>query len=254
MVVKERLELVRDRISAGHVVSLSFSAANEKLKAKIIVHPVSDVVPTAIREQLLLVVRLLESSATQMVTVDRGHRFSTGIAKAAFWMQPRANAPSQRKERDGGDGDDDEDDDDDKHDNPGDDRPHSKFKRPPRDSEHDPWYDGGLDPWGGSADVLPRPSKSGRTRISAEHVHSPDEDASDFTMSDSHDDLHTLRDRITRIESLLLLADFTYFSAIDDHVKGIKENKLSINPLLGKSAAASHFSRNLRSSSLLLQQ
>ena len=66
-------------------------------------------------------------------------------------------------------------DDDDKHDTPGDDRPHSKFKRPPPDSEHDPWYDGGLDPWGGSADVLPRPSKSGRTRISAEHVHSPDE-------------------------------------------------------------------------------
>ena len=71
-----------------------------------------------------------------MITVDQAHRFSSGISKAAFWMQSRAADGNARGAGDGGDDNYDENDG-----NHVKDHSKNKSERASPDGDGDPWHD-----------------------------------------------------------------------------------------------------------------
>ena len=86
----QRLLWASRLISAGHQVhiSTSVSRASGKLKLKLLIEPIVDVVPSFFRPILLrqidTFIRLAREDGT--TSVDRGHKHSTGISEVACWF------------------------------------------------------------------------------------------------------------------------------------------------------------------------
>ena len=97
MVVVGRLEWVLSKISRGHrvVVTSSYNAELQKQKMKVLIQPVADEVPysemaqccaVAAINSMLYLAKSLEYKDIVSI-MDRGHRHSSGVSEACFWMK-----------------------------------------------------------------------------------------------------------------------------------------------------------------------
>ena len=159
MVVAERLDLIRRRILDGHVVSVSAAAQESgKFRLKVVMLASPSVIPVVLRREALVYFNAVAALTSVWPTVDRGHLFSSGIAKASFWSSPPSTATIVGA-RTGGNNDDDDNDDGHHDEDPKDDQ------HQPDPPTEDPWVHG-ADPWGNNkqSHACPRPAKQPRHR------------------------------------------------------------------------------------------
>ena len=97
MVVAARLAWLRDRITAGTSVRICVGTAHDCTKAKVKFSLNGRGPPTSMitRQVLLGVVDSVSSTALLHVSVDRGHRFSSGDSEVAIWITYLDGIPEQ---------------------------------------------------------------------------------------------------------------------------------------------------------------
>ena len=97
MVITQRFFALHQYIWAGHQVNVTYTvtAATGKMKAKVHVSAIPNVVPEHLRQLFMATVAPLSYLIDSCITVDRGHKYSGGQAVANFWMQPIVPAPVQ---------------------------------------------------------------------------------------------------------------------------------------------------------------
>ena len=90
MVFARRMDALKQYITAGHQVSITYSVSSVsgKFKAKVNVSAVADVVPVLARPLLLAALQPVLDCNQYSVIVDRGHTYSDGHSCACFWISP----------------------------------------------------------------------------------------------------------------------------------------------------------------------
>jgi len=151
MVVANRLAWLRKSVSEGcHTrIHIGPAQAPEKCKFRVTLDPNGPPLSAASQKTLLLTLDAVATTCDDFTIVDRGHRHSSGLSEAAFWLSvPRGLDNSQVL---GGDSDDNDDQD-------GGDDTEGDTTDKSTEQDHDPWENGN-DPWstGGT-----RPTKSPR--------------------------------------------------------------------------------------------
>jgi hypothetical protein len=101
MVVAQRMRTIHQLISDGHSAQLvfSFSEISQRVKAKVIIGAVPNVVPRDCRTLLLTSVEALHAWSDSVIT-DHGHTFSNGISKAQFWAAPVVSSSAHADDSD----------------------------------------------------------------------------------------------------------------------------------------------------------
>lgn len=163
MPVVSRIDWVSRQLQmgrSGHVV-VGPALDPAKLKIRIVLQPpsVGALSPTA-RLGVQAVLAHVRQMAFQNVSVDRGHRFSSGQSEISIWIQLGANVQGSNSIASA-------DQLVDNHD--GDRRHRGRSPRSP-DRGSDPWHSGGGDPWSRLEDV--RPNKQAR-RHQQRSLHNP---------------------------------------------------------------------------------
>ena len=90
MVVADRVRFLSSLVLKGHPTSLSVSSREDgSLRLRCVVQPHEHDLPRAQRQSINLVLRTCAVAMENMIVVDRGHRFSSGVRKAVFLARPR---------------------------------------------------------------------------------------------------------------------------------------------------------------------
>ena len=169
MVVASRIAWLRERITDGVHVRLCIGPAQDPSKCKIraVVEPHKPPLSTITQSTLLLTLDALALACNAVVVVDRGHRHSSGISEAAFWLASRSSASNTNSSSDHDDDVDGKDEDD--ADEDGDKGP----KRTLQPGSKDPWQDGN-DPWSSALNSMKNqkscPNSSGESKRPRKHA------------------------------------------------------------------------------------
>ena len=161
MVVRQRLTALRPLVMAGHQSSISRSYDAQRLRIKIVVQSVPGVVPQPLRDIALRDILECIEQLQNLVVVDRGHTFTSGVRKVMIWCRvppaPHLAGPADDgPPDDGGDPGEDES---------GPDGSRRRRRYPTGPSNDDPWHaHGAVDPWASSSSSSPLP-KAPRRRL-----------------------------------------------------------------------------------------
>ena len=144
MVVRARLAWIREAIVNGHAVHACFSGASERgrTKVKLLVHPGVAVTSDHQKRFMLAAIDLVVRLEPTYVSVDRGHKHSSGISEINIWFAETPQGATHRV--------DDTPPDDGPPPPPDDDHRPRRGRSPPADFQ-DPWSRPGGDPWASSA-------------------------------------------------------------------------------------------------------
>ena len=152
MVVAARIQWVREQLQQGANATIHVGAALDQSRAKIRIVIQYGGAPTSLTARSLLLSTLdsVSMSTARFVSVDRGHKHSTGVSEVGIWLSEIPHAPGWK---DGPPDDDHRGPDPPPPDNDPDNRRPRRGRSPPA-PDADPWQDG-HDPWSRNAAVAP---------------------------------------------------------------------------------------------------
>ena len=95
MVVDARIAHLISLASDGHVVKIvaGHNLGSEKTKVKVLSDSKPNVVPSHFRHITITMLEALRLAAGSFVVVDRGHRHTSGLSEAHFWLRQPIQSP-----------------------------------------------------------------------------------------------------------------------------------------------------------------
>ena len=106
MAICARLQWLSMQITTGHAVQISLSLQGSRLRLRCVVDPSVNVTPTHHRAVLVGVLSAVSAHSSIMLSVDRGHKFTSGRSEVCVWMdapKPLLDFSSPCEDNDEGD-------------------------------------------------------------------------------------------------------------------------------------------------------
>jgi len=190
------LQFLKEMVSAGHQLHIAISYSTQSLKNKVKIHVGSqaNAVPAVNRPLFLHSLDVLLHEMLTSVVVDRGHRHSDGHSVTCFWIdksQSRIGRSGDKQDSD-----------------------------PPDDQDGDGCSDGNLSlPDGNDRDAGQHgPTHSSRTDSSSGGWSTTAKRPRTQTTQPGKEDFDDVKERVNRLDMLLLLTDTEHFKKLDEKI------------------------------------